>query len=410
MEAGVSRLKKRWAGIVAISLVIALIIAYIPLQEISRATIQRLQADEKNAAAANYLVDRTEYIHESDIARTGQMVASYLFGPTTLEDYYRLAGARIARENFPEALDYVEKCLELYTGMDSTILADLWLKKGCLYAILGNQQDALDSLDQALLANPNSPDAYLVKSQVYVEMEQNQQALDSMKRYFELVPESDDYRLTLAQLMLMQGDISTAQEQLTQLVDKGLADAQVFGLRGSCYFQTEVYNLAEMDFTRCIDLGSGTKDIYYYRGICRMMAENYMEAAADFDSAQVAGMEGTMYLQALCRYQAGEYEKALPLLANLLDNDGKDVNVNFYYGVCCMQVENYVIAIQSFTNSISRGEMIQASYYNRAMCYVKQNDLESSLKDFDMAAKSGDDEEIIKLAKDVLKQANTLQK
>lgn len=405
-----NRPKRKWAGIIAIILVIVLLAAYFPLQEISRATITYRQADEKNSAAANYLVDQTEYIHESGLKQTGQTVESFLFGPTTAEDYYRLASARIARENFPEALNYVDKCLQLYKGTDSATLADLWLKKGCLCAILGDHQAALDGLDQALTFYPQSSDAYLVKSQVYVEMEKNQQALESMKHYFELAPESDDYRMTLAQLMMTQGDVSGAQEQLTYLVNKDLADAQVYGLRGAGYFQTEVYSLAEADFTQCIDLGGATKDIYYYRGICRMMAEKYREAATDFESAASYGKTDTVYLQALCRYQAGEYEKALPLLTALVKDGSKDENVYFYHGVCCMKTEDYPAAIRSLTQSIDKGEMVQASYYNRAMCYVKQNDLKSALKDFEIAAKSGDDEEIKRLANDVLNQAKAVQK
>jgi tetratricopeptide (TPR) repeat protein len=189
-----------------------------------------------------------------------------------------------------------------------------------------------------------------------------------------------------------------------------LANAQVYGLRGAGYFQTEVYSSADADFTRCIDLGGGNKDIYYYRGICRMMAEKYLEAAVDFKSAQTSGMAGTEYLQALCSYQAGEYEKALPLLAALVKQGSKDENVSFYHGVCCMKTEDFPAAIQSFTHSIEKEEMVQASHYNRAMCYVKQNDLESALKDFEIAAKSGNDEEIKKLANDVLEQAKAVQK
>jgi tetratricopeptide (TPR) repeat protein len=168
--------------------------------------------------------------------------------------------------------------------------------------------------------------------------------------------------------------------------------------------------LAEADFNQCIDLGGGTKDIYYYRGICRMMAEKYRQAAADFESAASCGMAGTEYLQALCRYQAGDYEKALPILAALVKQGSKDENVFFYHGVCCMKTVDYPAAIQSLTQSIEKGEMVQASYYNRAMCYVKQNDLNSALKDFEVAAKSGDDEEIKKLANDVLDQAKAAQK
>jgi tetratricopeptide (TPR) repeat protein len=406
----VSISKKKWTGIIAILSVVVLLAAYFPLQEISRATITRRQAGEKNSAAANYLVDQTEYVHESGLKQTGHTVESFLFGPATAEDYYLLASARIARENFPEALEYVGRCLEMYTGTDPAVLADLWLKKGCLCAILGDRQGALNGLDKALEYNPQSPDAYLVKSQVYVEMEENPQALESMKRYFELAPDPDAYRLTLAQLMAAQNDITGAREQLTYLVDKGLKDAQVYALRGAGYFQTEVYTLAEADFNQCIDLGGGTKDIYYYRGICRMMAEKYREAAADFVSAASCGMAGTEYLQALCRYQSGDYEKALPILAALVKQGSKDENVFFYHGVCCMKTVDYPAAIQSLTQSIEKGEMVQASYYNRAMCYVKQNDLNSALKDFEIAAKSGDDEEIKKLANDVLDQAKAAQK
>jgi tetratricopeptide (TPR) repeat protein len=141
-----------------------------------------------------------------------------------------------------------------------------------------------------------------------------------------------------------------------------------------------------------------------------MMAEKFLKAASDFESASSYGMAGTEYLQALCRYQAGEYEKALPLFTALLKQGGKDENVSFYHGVCSMKTEDYKEAVKSLTQSIENEEMVQASYYNRAMCYVKQNDLESALKDFGIAATSGDDAEIKKLSNDVLEQAKAIQK
>lgn len=305
--------KKRWAGITAVALVIALVAAYIPLEQISRATLARRQAGQAGGAAANYLVDHTAYMRQSSLERAAQALESYLTPPSTAEDLYWLASARIAQEKFPEALTYVERCLALYSEEDELVLTDLWLKKGCLHAVMGQPEEAQEALDRALSFAPQSADAYLVKSQVCIEQGENGRALESMKRYFELHPQGDAYRLTLAQLMADQGDTQGALEELNLLAEKGLADAQAYSLRGAAYFQEGDYARAEADFTQCEALDGATGDIYYYRGICRMLAERYLQASQDFEKARELAMaQGKLlYLQALCDYQTEDYARAL---------------------------------------------------------------------------------------------------
>lgn len=55
-----------------------------------------------------------------------------------------------------------------------------------------------------------------------------------------------------------------------------------------------------------------------------------------------------------------------------------------------------------FTASIEKGEVVTASYYNRAVCYVNQQNYSSAKADLQEVASRGDDEELTKRAEEML--------
>ena len=70
----------------------------------------RIQARNEQDAAAQYLLDNTDYVQSDDLGRLGEKVQTY-FEPTTLEDYYRLAGTQIGAGEYEPALASVNTCL-----------------------------------------------------------------------------------------------------------------------------------------------------------------------------------------------------------------------------------------------------------------------------------------------------------
>jgi tetratricopeptide (TPR) repeat protein len=76
---------------------------------------------------------------------------------------------QIAREEYANALENIEKCISLYNNEGRDLYLDLLLKRGCLLVMLGRYDEALKSLNLALAEDPSAADVYLVKAQIYAE-------------------------------------------------------------------------------------------------------------------------------------------------------------------------------------------------------------------------------------------------
>ena len=70
---------------------------------------------------------------------------------------------------------------------------------------------------------------------------------------------------------------------------------------------------------------------------------------------------------------------------------------------------NYTEAIQDFTISIERKDMLQASYFTRGVCLLGDNQYEKGLMDIEYAIGLNDDEEITKQAQLLIAELETAQ-
>lgn len=61
---------------------------------------------------------------------------------------------QIAREEYANALENIEKCISLYNNEGRDLYLDLLLKRGCLLVMLGRYDEALKSLNLALAEDP----------------------------------------------------------------------------------------------------------------------------------------------------------------------------------------------------------------------------------------------------------------
>lgn len=283
----------------------------------------RIQARSEQDAAGQYLVDNTDYVQSGELGRLGEKVQTY-FQPTTLEDYYRLAGTQIGAGEYEAALVSVDTCLELYSGNDEALYLDLLLKRGCLHVLLGQYEQAVTALEQVLLTDPEQADAYLVLAQIYSEIGNYQGLIPVLGEYLKLKPQDGDIRVVLAQVLFQLGQyqqVIAEYEQLKQLED---------------------------------------------------MTES---------------MDQILFLESLAYIQLADYAAAKELLLTISDSEPKILGSDYYLGVCYLSEEDYEAGETCFTASLEAGEMIQLSSYSRAVCRLmkKDFDYEGALADLETA-------------------------
>lgn len=286
-------------------------------------------------AAGQYLIDNTDYVQSGDLGRLEDKVQTY-FGPTTLEDYYSLAGTQIGAGEYEEALSSVNTCIEMYPGDNEELYMDLLLKRGCLHVLLGQYEEAVAALEQVLLRDPEQADAYLVLAQIYSELGDYQGLIPVLGEYLKLKPDDYNIRLVLAQILFEIGSYDLAIEEYEKL----------------------------------------------------RQAEDMAESEVQIQ-----------FLEALAYIQLAEYSSARQMLLSILESGEKPAGIDYYLGVCYLSEEDYETGAQHFTEALEAEEMIQLSSYSRAVCRLMQKnfDLDGAISDLEcaIAYEGADKDEII---------------
>ena len=283
----------------------------------------RIQARSEQDAAGQYLINNTDYVQSGELGRLEEKVQTY-FEPSTLEDYYRLAGTQIGAGEYESALSSVETCLELYSGENETLYFDLLLKQGCLHVLLGQYEQAVAALEKVLLEDPEQADAYLVLAQIFSETGNYQGLIPVLGEYLKLKPEDTDIRVVLAQVLFQVGEYQQAIAEYEQL--------------------------------------------------------RQMETLAD-------SMGQIQFLEALAYIQLADYAAAKELLLNLPEAEEHIEGSAYYLGVCYLSEEDYETGETQFTSSLDAGEMVQLASYSRAICRLmkKDFDYDGALADLEAA-------------------------
>ena len=190
----------------------------------------KISAEESNAAKT-YLAQQTDYVNASRLERLRTKLQT-LTQPDGLEDYYRLAETHIAAEEYTEALECIQRCLELYEPeYGTTLQAELLLKEGCLLTILDRADEAEEAMEQVVQLAPGLADAYLVLAQLHAGSGDTQALAADLESYLELQPAAADMRLLLAQLYLAQGQGDEAMKHAVWLqANGGAQNTDVAGL------------------------------------------------------------------------------------------------------------------------------------------------------------------------------------
>ncbi|MBD2315052.1 tetratricopeptide repeat protein [Desertifilum sp. FACHB-1129] len=116
----------------------------------------------------------------------------------------------------------------------------------------GNNQAALDALNQAIALNPTMADIYILRGIVRSELNDPQGAIADYSEAIEL-----------------DGD-----------------DAEVYIVRGLAQLALKQYQAAEADFNRALERDSSHADAYTFRGTSRMELNNRQGGLQDFQKAE----------------------------------------------------------------------------------------------------------------------------
>ncbi len=413
---------------------------------LSNVSIQHVDTLENVTAANNYLADNNDYIEKNLFSRAGRYISGRMKAPETLQEHYEYAEALIAREDYKGALPHVNACIALYEGGNDALLADLWMKKGCLLAMLGEYSAAIEGIDKSISIGGATGDAYLVKAQIYLLLQDSEKALDCLGEYLGMNPSDLQAQASMAELysqmgryeesvacytaviadksspyyspgmylgragsLLLMGEIDQAEEDIQAYCDEiGTVDGTATFLRGMCAMQRGDYTAASDLFADAIDLGHDSPALCYEQMTQCYFLESDFEAAIEtgkkaLDAKGQVSQPGMLYRQmGVSAMALQQNTDAIEYFSQAIQRGGYNGEDYYYRAICYMGEEEYGLAIEDFTAAIQAEAMLQDCYYYRGMCYYETGETDAAIPDFQMAVQTGDDEEIAQMAREIL--------
>ncbi|NCC75440.1 MAG: tetratricopeptide repeat protein [Clostridia bacterium] len=400
---------KRWTGQALSRIVAVLLIAALVLMFLGQTRIRPQDwPDGPEAIAAQYLYNENTFIDQNQILRGGEAAVAAFSAPRSFADYEQLAEIAIAKGQYDKALPAISSCIELAAaGRDAKLLASLYLKKGCLETLTGEDSRALSSLDLAVQLNPDLAEAWLVQTEIQIRQQVWPLAAQSLGHYLQLKPEDTRLLAAQAEIQEMNGDYPGAISTYTQsLVRHQMSDPAIWLRRGSCYLQIDDFAQAAADFRQSLSLKPGNLTVQENLALCYLLLEDYESVLAI--GSDVADLDQV----------SGEFLQHLGLSALALDRAAdaesfftqsiarqEDLSANYYYrGVSFLVLEHYANAQADFTTSIQRGEMLQLSYYNRGVCAAHLENYQLAQADMQQTLTLGEDDQLNQAAQSLLRQ------
>jgi tetratricopeptide (TPR) repeat protein len=295
-----------------------------------------------------YLAENTEYINKKRSERTWNLIQT-LKGTDDLNDCYLAASIYIGSARYEEALAYIRKSLKLCDPTERPeFYTELLTKKGCLLTLMGENDEALKTLDLVTDRDPQAADVYLVKAQIYFEQNNLEKLAETSAQYLEVVPDDVSVRITYLQTLAALDVVDEAKKQGRIIIEDASADTEA------------------------------KDDAYHILAMLALREENFKEALRN--------------------------------LQQVKDTKEKYPDVNYDIGVCQMSKGEFDEAIEYFTRSIEQDYNKQGCYYSRGVCEFSNDPVDYESAYFDLLAaveydEEDRDEETAALAESILEQA-----
>ena len=322
-----------------------------------------------------------------------------------LDAAYTLALNAIQQEDYETAKTYLDICF-VYCDVnaDPQMYADLLVKRACIHVIEGKHDMALLSLDAALKVQPDLADAYLVRAQVYAVQGDVTSAIQNLEKYIELSKDDAMYE-TVAQLYEANGDMAAAQEAYDKYVAGAGADAEDAGFQAGLYrMENGQYEEAIEAFEAYVEDETYAAGALYNIGICKMNLGDYTGAVESFTACEEKGgtYQGLYYNRGVCRLLSADWANAAVDFQKSVETEPYVADAQYNLALCQMQQEDYEGAIATFTALIGDGEPAEGeteseepaavndgAYYYRAVCRAATGDLEGALADYTVCIEHG---------------------
>jgi tetratricopeptide (TPR) repeat protein len=393
--------------------------------------------------AAGVTEDTTGYLTEGRLERAWDVLTTLVKKPRTYDQYETYASIAIAREDYENAIQYMQGCVDTYDAGNENELAVLELRLASLYVLTGKYGEALTHLDRAVAHDRDLGTAYFMRAEMKMILGDMDGATADVKKYLELdggdpvimvslgqlyestgeparaaecyalaVDDQPHSYVDMARCLILTEDLTQARQCLEKFrtVSSEDANGEVSAMMGVCLMNDREYTRAAEEFHTAVANGYSAVHLMYEQAMmCFYLSEDFGNAATDgrkaVEAKKAAGepVASAAVWTGLSLLMLGEHAEARSFFETAKEEDDSTQQVRYYLGLCDMSLGEYESAVQLFTESMDRGESITACLYNRGVCRAALGDTKAARQDLNLVVKRNDDAELTKQAQELLR-------
>ena len=276
--------------------------------------------------------------------------------PAKAESHYYRAYTYNCQEKYPQALTEISASFKLLSPKDRELKADSYELRGKIYAIIDNQEKAIENYDQAIKLNPQKTEYYLSRGEEYAALKQYDKA-------------EADYNKVLS---LNEGDLKART-----------------GLGSVCLMQKK-YEEAEKIFTELMKLAPEYPKTYYFMAKVFLGKKETDDAIGSVFHALVLDESDDLSRADFLVDAKNNYLMAKSYVNSMLNPNPEKFFWRYLSAQLSEQKEDYHEAIKEYTKALETATVKDKNdvLYNRANCYTESGMYKHALVDYDEALSS----------------------
>ena len=269
--------------------------------------------------------------------------------------------------------------------------ADLFIRRGQVYAITGDQKSAIEDFSRAVKIDRRNHLARYYRAQARVKCGHMDRAQRDVQKAIRIDSLQPAYHHLLAKLHQDNGQLDQVVRSLDRSILLDSTDVAAYHLRADVQAKQKNYFSAISDYTRALELAPTMTELLVLRAQTLAKAGQHKAAVGDFELALTRDSQlAKAYTgRALSLAALEDHEYATIWLTKALHrfNKSRDLaDLLFARGKIFYQMELYGAATIDFTSvsRIMRNEpkFIAAAKYARGIALVQSGQKELAVKDF----------------------------
>lgn len=262
--------------------------------------------------------------------------------------------------------------------------AQFYVRRGSVYADMGNAARALADFDKAIALDPNYADAYNQRSVVHLALNEPKKAIVDMNRALLLEPDSAQYHCHRGILYERAENTTSAMADYNKALELDRDHADAYDRRGGLYHVLGDLAKALADYDRALELKPDSAKIYLMRGLLHQRQGALTKALADLNRAVELDTSSLLALSSRGEVytQLGDFEHALADANRAVEMSPKDAGAYNNRAYTHFLQNSFEEALADYDKALELDPKLVPCYNYRGRTYLKQARYEQAIQDF----------------------------